>query len=62
MNGTVNYYKTPDEIQEENHQLIIERLTTINALNEKRIDELSKTVHNLEEIIILLKKGGGNHE
>jgi transcriptional regulator with XRE-family HTH domain len=62
MNGTVNYYKTPDEIQEENHQLIIERLTTINALNEKRIDELSKTVHNLEEIINLLKKGGSNHE
>lgn len=62
MNGIVNYYKTPDEVQAENHQLIIERLTSINALNEKRIDELSKTVHNLEEIIILLKKNGGNHD
>ena len=56
MNGTVNYYKTPDEVLEES---TIENLNAINNLKDKRIDDLTKTVQHLEEIIKLMKNNGG---
>jgi hypothetical protein len=52
-NGIVHTNRPVGEIEEENKRLISE-----NSAKDLRINDLSKTVENLEEIIRLLKIGG----
>jgi transcriptional regulator with XRE-family HTH domain len=56
-NGVVHTHRPTGEIEEENKRLIIE-----NEAKDLRINDLTKTVLHLEEIIKLLKTSDGNHK